>query len=121
MNAKQILGVFEKIDYWDCRTLEFECKYFADEVTFVIEKLFNPFDYRIKFQRCTKIIINTIPDENGKPIKLFTKLQLPYFMHDINTFEYESNSENILVCKLLLPPLEAEIHFKEFHVEKQYK
>lgn len=120
MNSKEILHVFETIDYWDCRTLQFECNHFADEVTLVIEQYNEPFDYKFEFQRCHKVLINTIPDDRGKPIKHFTKLQRPYFMHDVDTSEYELNDQKIIICKLLLPPLEAEIHFTTFTFEKIY-
>ncbi|WP_214764602.1 hypothetical protein [Exiguobacterium sp. s141] len=120
MNVQEILDEFEKIYYWDARVLGFDCRYYGDEVSVKIEEENEDYHHLIKFLGCIKVDISAPLDDRIAPVKELTRLQLPYFMHDVSITSYVLEETEVFVCNLLFPPASAEIHFTKIVIGKEY-
>lgn len=120
MNVQEILEEIEKIHYWDARVLGCDCRYYGDEVLIKIEEENESFHHQIEFLGCIKVDIVAPLNDRVAPIKELTRLQLPYFMHDVAVSSYMLDGTEVFVCNLLFPPASAEIHFTKIRIGKEY-
>ncbi|ACQ69043.1 MULTISPECIES: hypothetical protein [Exiguobacterium] len=120
MKAQEILREIEKIYYWDARVLGFDCRYFGDEVLLIIEEENENYHHQIEFLGCIKVDISAPLDDRIVPVRELSRLQLPYFMHDVSITSYVLEETEVFVCNLIFPPASAEIHFTKIRIGKEY-
>jgi len=117
VNIIKLQTEIDKMDYWDCKILDFEIKYFGDEVHVVIEGD-DKVDFILKFLMCQKVEYETDARDRwkGLDVKSMNKLQLGYFAHDISL--KESEIEGFIEVNLEIPFMFAKIVCKDICINK---
>ncbi|MGG4343610.1 hypothetical protein [Paenibacillus lautus] len=116
MKVEKILSEIEAMHYWDARVLKFDSSFFGDELTLVFED--TEFNVKLSFTGCSKFSFLTSVDDRTKPLRELTRPQIPYFLQDIEVTEVQCEGHRLLNCKILMPPLNAEIVCNSISVEK---
>lgn len=116
MLAQNIQNKIDETNYWDARVLKFESSYFGDEISIVFED--TDFNVKLQFNGCSKFSFVTSVDDRLKPIKDLTRPQIPYFLQDIEVTNVVISEQNLVNCKILMPPLNAEILCSSVIIEK---
>jgi hypothetical protein len=95
--------------------LDFQIKYFDDEVEVVIEGN-DKIDFILRFFMCQRGEYETDAKDRwkGMDVKSMSKLQLGYFAHDISL--KESNLEGFIEVNLEIPMIFAKIVCKEIMI-----
>lgn len=129
MNSKEIQEQIDNLNYWDSEVLQLDVDYFGDEVTIVFDNI------KLLFTGCIQVNIKTDPQDRKIPIKTLTRKQLPYFVQDIEVMDFQTESLavvyfggnklpepaekfNLIKCKILMPPLNVEIHCGSIKIER---
>lgn len=116
VKAEKILSEIEAMHYWDARVLKFDSSFFGDEITLVFED--TEFNVKLSFIGCSSFSFVTSADDRIKPLRELTRPQIPYFLQDIEVTDVQSEGHSLLSCKILMPPLNAEILCTSISIEK---
>jgi len=116
MLAQNIQNKINEINYWDARVLKFEFSYFGDEIFIVFED--TDFNVKLQFNGCSKFSFVTSADDRVKPIRDLTRSQIPYFLQDIEVTDVVIGEQNLINCRILMPPLKTEILCSCITIEK---
>lgn len=116
MKAEKILNEIEAMHYWDARVLKFDSSFLGDEITLVFED--TEFNVKLSFMGCSNFSFVTSPDDRTKPLRELARPQIPYFLQDIEVVDVQSEGRSLLNCKILMPPLNAEILCNSISIEK---
>lgn len=116
VNAEKILFEIEAMHYWDARVLKFDSSFFGDEITLVFED--TDFNVKLSFIGCSSFYFVTSADDRIKPLRELARPQIPYFLQDIEVTDVQNECHSLLNCKILMPPLNAEILCTSISIEK---
>ncbi|KQL34427.1 hypothetical protein [Psychrobacillus sp. FJAT-21963] len=117
MSAQNIQEKIDSLHYWDARVVSLECNYFADEVTIEYEDSFVNVVY--KFNGCYKTEFeHDIGHEKDVPVKELTRLQIPYFLHNVDVGSVIFDGIELYICKISMSPMNIEIWCKDIQVQK---
>lgn len=112
MESKQLLKKIEDMHYWDARVISLSTDFFGDELVLVYED--SDGDVVYKFLNCYQINYkHALEYDKEKPIREFTRLQLPYFLQNVELEDYLHEETQYLRCTITMPPLEISILSKE--------
>ncbi len=118
MKSKLLLEKIEEMHYWDSRVVDLSTNFFGDEITLVYDD--SEGDVVYKFSECYEINYKHVLDyDKGKPISEFTKLQLPYFIQNVEIEDFFHNQTNYLKCIISMYPLELSILSKELFISRK--
>ncbi|MFC6332752.1 hypothetical protein ACFP56_08965 [Paenibacillus septentrionalis] len=118
MDSKQLIKKIEEMHYWDARVISLSTDFFGDELVLVYED--SDGDVVYKFLNCYQVNYKHALDyDKEKPISDFTRLQLPYFLQNIELEDYFNEDKKYLKCTITMPPLEVSILSKEFVIYRK--
>ncbi|WP_410769151.1 hypothetical protein [Fontibacillus sp. BL9] len=100
----------------DARVIKFDSSFFGDEITLVFED--TEFNVKLSFMGCSNFPFVTSAEDRIKPLRDLARPQIPYFLQDIEVTDVQSEGHSLLNCKILMPPLNAEILCNSIIIEK---
>jgi len=87
MNQETVMKKIENTEYWDARILEFEVRYFGDEIVIWMEED-HEYYWKIQFLTCQDVHYSTDAGRRGDiRVRDMGKPQLGYWAQDIQVTE----------------------------------